>query len=356
MFNTGGVKIEKFIKPEKDKLYSINIKDDHLSILQPIEECPNEKLIIPKYIKKMSIGGYNPNILNYNYPPNLEELEIVMNSLFTIPTTFKFPKTIKTLSIQNFNTPLIKLPDYIETLILSDYFNKPLTKEILPRNLKRLYVGNEYNQIITEFSFPENIEWIELGRGFNHPLTELKHYHNLTTLNLDNPNYSHKISQDMFPDSLINLIIGFDFTGPINKNNLPKNLQMLNLSHSKYNQIITQNSFPESLRTLSLGYFYDQSLEGLKYYPNLTSLRIKNSIEPNFYPVNLTKLCLAVSPLKTDKLPKHLETLIITDINSPLLNIPNIKTLKFVKNTNESLQNSILPTNCKMIQMKEHTD
>ncbi len=254
-------------------------------------------------------GKYNNNIPIYNY------ISIKRNNNIDILENYNiFPDTLEKLEIGNsFNQSL--------TVCLKTEEDNMVVVSLLPINLIYLKLGDEYNKPL--INLPNSLEELVLGKKFGNITDSLyklsKKKCNIIReknkiINLDNlpinlrklkiDNYFNKTINNL-PDSLTELEIGFSFNQKIEK--FPNSLKILNLGDS-FDQSL--DNLPHGLEILKVGNSFDQLLKNLPTTLISLDLGFSFNSELEHLPCSLKNLKIGINfDRNLDNLPNNLETL-----------------------------------------------
>lgn len=301
-----------FFNSSKIQLYAEDnqIKTTVSKFIDNLKEIKNNKYLISLQTKNLN--------LFINCCNKIEELKIncEINELLNLEEF----TDLKKISLNTVNVELIKLPNNIEEIIISEpNFNSPLSN--LSSNLKILKFENDLNKKF-KFSQPLNnlplsLEELRLCEKITHSVDNLPE--NLKILELyDNSNNDHHLNN--LPIGLEELIIhNFDFE---KINNLPPNLKILKIldinNYNKNKIIFNLSSKLEKLFT--------------------TNIKIISNIIDSNYSINIEELhfihnemvhyycdCCGFEP---EKINEHIEII----INNILKIINNKNMFKNLKN------------------------
>src|SRR5436853_1510 len=118
----------------------------------------------------------------------------------------------------------LKIFQKINQLIFSNYFNQPLTQNVLPNSLTQLTFGYNFNQPITKDVLTNSLTQLTFGYRFNQPLIK-----------------------DVLPNNLTQLTFGSYFNQPLTKDVLPNSLTQLTFDKiSFFNEPLTKDILPNS--------------------------------------------------------------------------------------------------------------
>lgn len=247
------------------------------------------------YSKIQKLVNYNNKDSNLELFTSLRVLSLMSNSeMSELPETVNelylgwntkinsISGNIKKLHMGCTNDEFLEKYNLLSTniidLTLSYNFNNVITKNSLPKFLKRLVLGNNYNCVFEPGVLPETLEYLEAGKSYNQPFDRgvlpsslkclvLSYEYNqefkpgvlpidLTKLVLGYK-YNSVFDIGSFPDTLTTLIFGCKYKHPFKPHVLPTSLTYLDLG-IEYNQVFEPGVLPVNLDTLILGYFYNQ--------------------------------------------------------------------------------------------------
>ncbi|KAM9983626.1 hypothetical protein ACTFIY_000341 [Dictyostelium cf. discoideum] len=156
-------------------------------------------------------------IQHVNLPPKLVHLQFEDRGFGSgdnqILTPGCIPQSLTYLNFgSNFNQEIYKgaLPNLIE-INFGSRFNRYLDPGVLPINsLKKLILSTDFNKKLEIGSLPDSITHLTFGYNYNQPIISLPS--SLTYLELNCPNYSHKIDiPNLFPPCLSKLVLSKNF-------------------------------------------------------------------------------------------------------------------------------------------------
>lgn len=192
-----------------------NLKRLHFSVDYNLQ---NIRCKLPNMLTYLRVGKVDNNdILNNMLPDTLETL--IIRNMSNIPIT-RFPPNLKKLSFEGqFNQPLDNLPQsLIKLYMVGSQFNHPLPK--LP-NIKHLILPYIYNKPITDFP---SLVYLSGGRSYTHPIND-KLFPNLRKLYIYD-NFNQPL--DTLPTKLTSLSFCMSTSLPDNIT-VPSNLKRLAL-------------------------------------------------------------------------------------------------------------------------------
>lgn len=245
-------------------------------------------------------------------PEGLRVLKLKQNYNYPLP---KLPENLNTLILGwKFNQALLNLPESLRILDLGKNYDKPLPK--LPKKLKSLVLAKDTS---LHQPLPESLQSLTLTHTtrFNDQILLPK---SLEFLTLETSSYGKPfLPKGGLPEGLKGLILGSCYNFPLPS--LPESLESLELGWT-FDQPLTK--IPDGLRVLILGGYYDQLLPKLP--GSLHSLILGTYYNQVFLelPENLNSLVLGWGydqPLP--KLPGSLESLTVGQhYNQPLPVLP----------------------------------
>ncbi|EGC36241.1 hypothetical protein DICPUDRAFT_47250, partial [Dictyostelium purpureum] len=223
--------------------------------------------MIPSTLKELTLP------IDYNHP--LHEFFIINECLYYIPV---FP------------------PYGLTKLYITNFFNKPILPNVLPRTLKELKIGTSFTHELYFQSIPDSV----------------------TLLNFDCPYYNHQFAPGILPRNLIMLVIGNNV--PLLPGSLPESLTYLKLGRH-FNHPITPDLLPIHLKKISFGPNFNITKITIESISD--TLSIFNYYSPSIIRPNLTSLKFADMdynvPIKPGMIPSTLRELTLpTDFNHPL--------------------------------------
>ncbi|KAM9960358.1 hypothetical protein ACTFIW_009492 [Dictyostelium discoideum] len=178
------------------------------------------KTLIVKGHPKTGWYGYHFSSLtiqHVNLPPKLVHLQFDDKGFGSgdnqILTPGCIPRSLTYLNFgSNFNQEIYKdaLPNLVE-INFGSRFNRYLDPGVLPINsLKKLILSTDFNKKLEIGSLPDSITHLTFGFKYNQPIISLPS--SLTCLELNCPNYSHKIdTPNLFSPCLSKLVLSKNF-------------------------------------------------------------------------------------------------------------------------------------------------
>lgn len=143
----------------------------------------------------------------------------------------KIPTTLKVLVLSEYFNEIIEknvLPDSLEVLIFSSRYNRKIDKNILPPNLKVLIFGDDFSEEFEEGVLPDNLKVLKLGSKYKKVIKKNILPENLEILIMFNnvfvEKYPHKLKKFVFKD-----IYYAGKNNVFNLNVLPENIEFLDL-------------------------------------------------------------------------------------------------------------------------------
>jgi hypothetical protein len=190
----------------------------------------------------------------------------------------------------------------LESLILPDCFDQPLTPNFLPASLKSLNLGRSFNHPMPPGSLPPGLESLDF----------IANHYSSSEFNLP-------LLPGSLPSSLKTIRFGKAFNQPLSPGVLPSSLRELQFyCDSHFNEPLLPGSLPLGLQTIEFGEVFNQPLLPGVLPPSLTELKFLYSglfnhpFQPGSLPSNLQSLVLGSEyshPLFPNILPSSLRHL-----------------------------------------------
>eukprot|EP01112_Ceratiomyxa_fruticulosa_P004658 TRINITY_DN151_c0_g1_i3.p1 TRINITY_DN151_c0_g1~~TRINITY_DN151_c0_g1_i3.p1 ORF type:complete len:635 (+),score=68.33 TRINITY_DN151_c0_g1_i3:107-2011(+) len=156
---------------------------------------------------------------------------------------YKFPHSLKHLSLDyDISQPVVFPPNLI-TLTLSGKYNHPLNNNSLPQSLQQLSLYGDFNQPLSSLILP-NLTDLTIHGKFNRPLLQLPN--SITQLRVLTGDFNQRVN-GFLPSNLKSLTLIGEFNYPLS--DLPQSLEQLELG-SNFKQYL--QSLPASLTHLTL--------------------------------------------------------------------------------------------------------
>ncbi|EGC40432.1 hypothetical protein DICPUDRAFT_73981 [Dictyostelium purpureum] len=315
-----------------------------------------------------------------NLPPNIDSIEIF--DLKIIPPNFIFPSSIKNLTIHGNITSnsktlfsdssitrlkfskgleqidLFGIPKSLTHLSMGYFFNKKLTKGLLPQTLKTLYLSNCFNKPLTDGDIPDSVTNLYFGENFNQYLIPGHLPPKLSTLHFGLC-FNKEIKKDVLPNSITNLQFDLNYKETIDCKYLPTNLKHLKIDISCGGLI---GNLPIGLETL---YLYDRNIQNFKLPDSLKILKVKSlkhspdSQHAIYFPESLIKVTLSPSiKIENDSFLKCTQLKKIKGISRieqiQCILPESVKSIKFNFQCEQALKNSI-PDQFKSISFSRNS-
>ncbi|KAF2074980.1 hypothetical protein CYY_003719 [Polysphondylium violaceum] len=264
-----------FNRPIKDDLLPSGLKVCYFS--RDFNQCLGENTI-PKSVTKLRLleEMVEQKITNNMLPPNLTFLKFSG----TVDRDFKFPSTLTSLSLVSFTSRITTnlFPSTLDTLRFLDVvWSSPLSKEILPSNLKHLYFENDYPYSLdilpdsltsldlgfhlnTEFQqpLPRNLKRLIFSLAYDKPLP-YPLPSSLTYLEMQNFK-TCTFKPGFIPASVKTLVYCQSPSAPLTPGVIPEGVTSLTFPYS-FNSLLQHGSIPSSVKHIEFKSIYSFSIE-----------------------------------------------------------------------------------------------
>lgn len=288
----------------------------------------------------------------------------------------KITPTLKVLVLSEYFDEIIEknvLPNSLEVLIFSSRYNRKIDKNILPPNLKVLIFGHDFNKEFDEGVLPNNLKVLKLGLNYRKVIKK-----NILPENLEIFIISNDIHIEKYPLKLKKFIFKDFYCAGKNKvfnlSVLPENIEFLDLKF--LGGFFSNLIFPKLkiLQTKSYNFnsfkWLPDTLKYLEIYNNISSWDEEEDyleyINYKILPLNLEYLVLGENKLNFfdetnsennniimfQDILQNLKFLSIDGTNEQLNILNNLPSnLSVIKFTNLSTTIDNLPTNLKEIYL-----
>jgi hypothetical protein len=209
----------------------------------------NDKLelnsIYYKYLEKLFLGN-SRQLDSVDKDNNIDHLTIADTS--NIIKKESIPKNLLYLEFSNYFNNILTgmLPDKLKTLIISNFFDKPIFHNDLPESLTALDLGMKFNSNISEDVFLPNLKYLNMS-NYNRKIHKGFFSENISQIFLQSFCGNLK---DILPSGLEKLILT-NFNNLLNPKDIPNTVKHLELN--SYNKTLKVGTIPDGVQYLIIG-------------------------------------------------------------------------------------------------------